>query len=79
MPQTEAALAFTPFPAGLFFAVLPGLGISARRAAISALALAPPRAGGGFVAARTTLSGIGFAREYAYIEPTPMRRMIAEP
>jgi len=24
------------------------------------------------------LSGIGFAREYAYIEPTPMRRMIAE-
>jgi hypothetical protein len=31
-----------------------------------------------FVAARTTLSGIGFAREYAYIEPTPMRRMIAE-
>ncbi|WP_170162463.1 hypothetical protein [Methylocystis hirsuta] len=45
---------------------------------MSALARAAWRAGGGFVAARTTLSGIGFAREYAYIEPTPMRRMIAE-
>ncbi|NUJ79649.1 hypothetical protein HUN39_06345 [Methylocystis sp. FS] len=43
-----------------------------------ALELAPWRAWGGFVAARTTLSGIGFAREYAYIERTPMRRMIAE-
>ncbi|MCQ4190644.1 hypothetical protein [Methylocystis suflitae] len=42
-------------------------------------ALAPQRAWGDFVAAGTTLSGIGFAREYAYIEPTPMRRMIAEP
>jgi hypothetical protein len=31
------------------------------------------------VAARTALSGIGFAPKYAYIEPTPMRRMIAEP